>query len=144
MAIINDDLFENKKITDILKEYYTKTEDDRSQIDELIQAMKIDKPLISPFEAEGRAKLLGVLLDAKQKTTQGLANIANIAARLQSNASKISGKEENDDLFLLASKHLNNEEVRALENGVHQPLLDKIDDGVEDLVSGAKNDKKTN
>jgi len=96
--IINDNLFEEKSIGDILKEYYKRIEDDREQVDELITSLELDKPLISPFEAEGRARMIGVLLDARQKTTQGLANIANIAARLQSNATKLAKQDDSDDL----------------------------------------------
>lgn len=132
--IINDNLFEEKSIGDILKEYYKRIEDDREQVDELITSLELDKPLISPFEAEGRARMIGVLLDARQKTTQGLANIANIAARLQSNATKLAKQDDSDDLWSLAQKQLGIDEQQMLTEGVNQPLLRQEDD-VEDLVS---------
>jgi hypothetical protein len=125
MAIENEDLFDGKKISDILKEYYHNLKDDRNEVSSLIKDLKINKPLISPFEAEGRARLISVLLDNKQKTTNGLINIANAAARLQGNQSK-KKDDATGDIFSEALKMIEaRKELQQLESGK---------DEVEDLV----------
>jgi hypothetical protein len=125
MAIENEDLFDGKKISDILKEYYTNLKEDRGEVTGLIRDLKINKPLISPFEAEGRARLISVLLDSKQKTTNGLINIANAAARLQSNQSK-KKDDQTGDIFSEALKMI---EARKQLNQIEEEK-----DEVEDLV----------
>jgi len=102
MAIENENLFDDTKLTDILKEYYMKIREDRERIDQIIDNMELDRPLISPFEAEGRARLIGALLEARQKTTNGLSTLINAVARLQSNAK--TKDDSDDDLFFEAAK----------------------------------------
>jgi len=125
MAIDNEDLFDGKKISDILKEYYHNLKDDRKEIGDLIKDLKINKPLISPFEAEGRARLISVLLDSKQKTTNGLINIANAAARLQGTQAK-KKDDSTGDIF--------SEALKIMEARKEIKQLSVKDDEVEDLV----------
>jgi len=127
MAIENEDLFDGKKISDILKEYYHHLKEDRNEVTGLIKDLKINKPLISPFEAEGRARLISVLLDNKQKTTTGLINIANAAARLQGNQSR-KKEDGTTDIFSQALEAMEaRKELKQLKSS-------KEIDEVEDLV----------
>lgn len=130
MAIENDKIFDEKKISDIVKEYYQKLQEDRDLVDEIIEEMDLKRPLISPFESEGRSRILGVLLDARQKTTNGLTNIANIAARLQANNHRKEDQQQIEwfeEIGQLAAKQENN-----------VPLLDDV----EDLVSNIEEEKE--
>jgi len=136
MAIDNERAFDETKISDLLKEYYLKLQEDRDLIDKIIDDMDLKRPLISPFEAEGRARILGTLLDARQKTTMGIPKIVDAIARLQGNVLKQKNNEEEEDWFLAAAEMAN-----QLEHGKNgRPELMAGDD-VEDLVENAKKEK---
>lgn len=138
MAIENEDLFDGKRISDILKEYYTNLKGDRDEVTALIKDLKINKPLISPFEAEGRARLISVLLDHKQKTTNGLINIANAAARLQSNTSK-KKDDSTGDIFSEAIKLIEaKNELRQLNSGKDEEEVEDLVKKMEELNETAK------
>jgi hypothetical protein len=137
MAIDNDKVFDEKTITDILKEYYQKLIEDRDLVDAIIDDMDLKRPLISPFEAEGRAKVLGTLLDARQKTTAGLTNIVNAVARLQGNTIKQQSKESTD-WFLEAA-----EMAAEIEKSKANQIAGTEDD-VTDLLEEMRKEKEGN
>lgn len=122
--MINEKITPNgKTIVDLLGEFYDKHQNDRTLIDNLIKAFRLEDGAQSAFLADN-AQLINSLVGARQKTTSDLLSMLNTVQKLQANELNSDGIDLND-----VSQYMNDEDS---------------DEEVEDLISKIKKDNKGN
>jgi hypothetical protein len=139
--MIDDKLFDDKHISDILKEFYKNNNQDSKLAEQIIESLKLTdaNAFKGMFGADDHAKLLNVLLTAKQKCTHNYKDMLDVAAKLQQNA--FSSDENNlNDL----RKYMNDtEEYEANEksledldkaNESHTAIDEELDDMIENII----------
>jgi hypothetical protein len=130
--MLNDKLFGEKYISDILEEFYNTNKKDAKLTMSIVDALELTtaSSFTGMFGEEDRAKLLNVLLTSKQKCTHNYKEILEIAAKLQKNAldsddGDLNGLRKYMDDF-------DDKENDIVEN--HEDALDKEEQKIKDMI----------
>jgi hypothetical protein len=144
--MLDDKLFGDKHISDILEEFYNKNKEDASMTNKIIDVLKLTSAdsFTGMFGEEDRAKLLNVLLTSKQKCTHNYKEMLDAVAKLQKNALDTDENDLSDVRKYMKDDHESNEEIlkNIEDNTDNNVVIFDEDKGIDLLIKNIESEIK--